>query len=236
MKDRIIVAIGGGELKSKETLDIDRCIANYVKNRCDHRPTGLFIGTASHDSMPYFNSFRKTYTSEFDVKADCALICYNEMNIEKISEKIQKADFIYVGGGDTVFMLEKWKKSGMLDLITDAYNKGTVLCGLSAGAICWFNGMYTDSESLNGNENYSLYNGLNILSGTCCPHYDERLVDFDKAVCQADIKEAYAIENLSALVFKNEKLQGSIGCGGSSYILRNNAGIVEKFTIEPTVL
>ena len=90
MNDRIIIAIGGGELKSKATLGIDAYIANLVKKRQTlHRPMGLFIGTASHDSMPYFNSFRKTYTSEFDIKADCALICYNEMNIEKIADKIK---------------------------------------------------------------------------------------------------------------------------------------------------
>ncbi len=234
MKDRIIVALGGGELKSKQTLDIDRQIANYIKSCCDHRPMGLFIGTASHDSMPYFNSFRKTYTSEFDIKADCALICYNEMNIEKISEKIEKADFIYVGGGDTVFMLEKWKQSGMLELIVNAYKRGTMLCGLSAGAICWFTTMYTDSESVTGNDNYSLYNGLDILEGTCCPHYDDRKVDFDKTIIDNDILEAYAIENLSAIVFKNEKLQGSLSAGGNGYVLRNNSGTIEKFVIEKT--
>lgn len=234
MNDRIIISIGGGELKTKETLDIDRQIANYIKSRSDHRPTGLFIGTASHDSMPYFNSFRKTYTSEFDIKADCVLLCYNEMNFEKISDKIKKADFIYVGGGDTVFMIQTWKEKGILKLITDAYESGTVLCGLSAGAICWFENMYTDSESVTGNDKYGLYPGLGVLKGVCCPHYDDRAEDFDKSFLSSGQTDAYAIDNLSALVFKNESPIGSLSCGGNSYLLRNNNGVCEKYPIEKT--
>lgn len=232
MKDRIIVAIGGGEIKSKATLQIDGYISSIVKSRTDTRPMGLFIGTASHDSMPYFNSFRKTYTSVYDVKADCALLCYNEMNMEKIADKISRADFIYVGGGDTVFMLNKWAECGLDKLILDAYKNGTVLCGLSAGAICWFKSMYTDSESITGTDNYNFYGGLGVLDGLCCPHYDDRQKDFDDGLIKNGYNEGYGIENLSALVFKNERLQGSVSCGGSSYLIRNNNGVVEKFKLE----
>ncbi len=232
MKDRIIVAIGGGEIKSKATLQIDGYISSLVKKRTDTRPMGLFIGTASHDSMPYFNSFRKTYTSVYDIKADCALICYNEMNIEKIAGKISKADFIYVGGGDTVFMLNKWKECGLDNLILDAYKNGTVLCGLSAGAICWFKTMYTDSESVTGTDKYNFYNGLGVLDGLCCPHYDDRQSDFDEELIKKGYKEGYGIENLSALVFKNENLDCAISCGGNGYIIRNNNGVAEKFKLK----
>ena len=108
-----IICIGGGELKTKETLRIDGYIADLAKRHAgDKRAYGLFIPTASHDSMPYFNSFRKTYTSVFDIKADVALTVYGEMDMNRIREKFQKADFIYVGGGDTVFMIEHWKKTG----------------------------------------------------------------------------------------------------------------------------
>lgn len=232
MKDRILIAIGGGEIKSKATLKIDEYIANLVKSRTTGRPTGLFIGTASHDSMPYFNSFRKTYTSNFDIKADCALLCYNEMNMEKIAAKIEKADFIYVGGGDTVFMLRKWAEAGLDKLILKAYESGTVLCGLSAGAICWFKNMYTDSDLVNKDGGYVFYDGLGVLDGICAPHFDDRVLDFNEAFIKEGYKEAYGIENLSALVFKNEVLQGSLSCGGNSYVIRNNNGEVESYKVE----
>ena len=81
MKKRII-AIGGGEIKNKTTLKIDEYVANLAKDHAgEKRANALFIGTASHDSMPYFNSFRKTYTSVFDIKAEVALMVYGEMSI-----------------------------------------------------------------------------------------------------------------------------------------------------------
>ena len=63
---KTIVAIGGGSIKDKTTIAADRYIAELIKRRAaGGRGCALFLGTASHDSMPYFNSFRKTYTSIF---------------------------------------------------------------------------------------------------------------------------------------------------------------------------
>ncbi len=229
MNDRIMILIGGGEIKSKATLKIDEYVSALVKKRCgERRPMGLFIGTASHDSMPYFNSFRKTYTSVFDIKADCALICYGEMNIEKISDKIARADFIYVGGGDTVFMLNKWKETGMDKLILEAYKKGTVICGLSAGCICWFDKMYTDSPSVTGNDSYGYHDGLGVLNGLACPHYDDRITDFDASFLNSGCDFAYAVENLSALVFNNERLNGALSAGGDSFVIKKDGEKIVK--------
>ena len=97
--DKRIIAIGGGEIKNKTTLEIDRYVANLAKEHAgEKRANALFIGTASHDSMPYFNSFRKTYTSVFDIKAEVALIVYGEMDIERIAGKIDAAPrTVFVG-------------------------------------------------------------------------------------------------------------------------------------------
>lgn len=230
---RRIICIGGGELKTKTTLEIDRYIANLSKEKAgEKRAYGLFIGTASHDSMPYFNSFRKTYTSVFDIKADCALTVYNEMSIDKIKEKFLKADFIYVGGGDTIFMLEHWKNSGILDLVLDAYNRGVIICGLSAGAIFWFKTMYTDSKSSNSDETYSLCPGLGILQGCCSPHYNHRVDDFSKAIADSNEKYSIVIEDDCAVEFVDEKLVGKISSGGNAYIIENDNGVLTKSEIK----
>ncbi len=228
--DKIIVAIGGGEIKSKTTLKIDEYIANLAKERAgDRRAVGLFIGTASHDSMPYFNSFRKTYTSVFDIKAEVALSVYGEMNLDHIAEKIEFADFVYVGGGDTVFMLEHWEKTGLTKLILDAYEKGKIICGLSAGAICWFSDMYTDYEMMRGESSeYVLKKGLGVLNGVMCPHFNEREVDFTAAMVNNAIPKAYCVENDAAIVFVNGKPTLSLSYGGNSYILKNKEGKVFK--------
>lgn len=226
-----IIAIGGGELKTKQTLEIDRYIAERAREHAgDARPYGLFVGTASHDSMPYFNSFRKTFTSVFDIKADVALTVYGEMSLEKIREKFQKADFIYVGGGDTLYMLEQWRASGLLDLICDAYHRGVIICGLSAGAICWFEDIYTDSDMISGKgAPYSMQKGLGWLGGTACPHYDERIEDFDKTVASIpNDLSAFAIENCAALEFVNGALSRSISCGGKAFLIEKSQGEIRK--------
>ena len=227
---KIIIAIGGGEIRNKTTLEIDRYVASLAKEHAgENRANALFLGTASHDSMPYFNSFRKTYTSVFDIKAEVGLMVYGEMSIEKIKDKIDKADCIYIGGGDTVYMIEKWKELGVDKLILDAYNNGKIICGLSAGAICWFADMYTDYEIMRGQSaDYVLKKGLGVLDGVMCPHFNEREEDFVKAMIDSGLKSAYAIENDCAIEFINGEFSKSISSGGKAYLLTNNGGNICK--------
>lgn len=202
---KTIIAIGGGEIKTKQTLEIDRFVVDYVKRRIpeDKRPTGLFVGTASHDSMPYFNSFRKTYTSVLGVKADCALSVYGEMDFDHIKEKFLKADFIYVGGGDTKFLMTKWRESGIYDLVKDAYDRGVVIVGLSAGAICWFKKIYSDFDIVGGQGGeYKMLDGLGWIDDVACPHYDDRR-EFDRVFEENGLESAYGLENNAALVFED---------------------------------
>ena len=228
--EKRIIAIGGGEIKNKTTLEIDGYIADLAKKHAgENRANALFIGTASHDSMPYFNSFRKTYTSVYDIKAEVALIVYGEMNMEKIADKINKADCIYVGGGDTVYMLEKWRETGLDLLLIQAYNQGKIICGLSAGAICWFTDMYTDYEIMRGQSaDYVMKKGLGILDGTMCPHYNEREKDFADAMVKHGVQSAYCVENDCAIEFIDGKFTKSISAGGKAYVVELSNGKVVK--------
>ena len=225
-----IIAIGGGEIRNKTTLKIDEYVANLAKLHAgEKRANALFIGTASHDSMPYFNSFRKTYTSVFDIKAEVALIVYGEMDIERIKNKIDMADCIYIGGGDTLFMLDKWRETGLDKLIIDAYEKGKIICGLSAGAICWFKDMYTDYEIMRGvSSDYVLKKGLGVLDGTMCPHFNEREKDFTSAILKNNIDWAYCVENDCAIEFTDGAYTKTISAGGKAYVLKNVDGKIQR--------
>ena len=232
--DKYLIAIGGGEIKNKTTLKIDEYIAGLAKTHAgEKRANALFFGTASHDSMPYFNSFRKTYTSVFDIKAEVGLLVYGEMDMRKIKDKIDAADCIYVGGGDTVFMLDLWKDKGVDDLLIDAYNRGKIICGLSAGAICWFSDMYTDYEIMRGQSaNYSLKKGLGIIDGLITPHFNEREKYFTEAFINGGFTQAYAVENDAAIVFKNGKVERALSSGGKAFILKNDGGVIKRYEIE----
>lgn len=227
-----IIAIGGGELRERTTLQIDEYIATLAKERAgDMRANALFIPTASHDYMPYYNTFHKVYTGIFNIKTDVALTVFKEVDMEKLRAKFEKADVIYVGGGDTVFMLEHWKESGVLALIKEAYERGVIIAGLSAGAICWFSDMYTDSTAALGEgDKYAMFQGLGWLEGKISPHYNARMLDFDKIVCYNSWR-AYGIEDDAAIVIEDGEVVGSLSSGGKAWLLEGKNGALTKTEI-----
>ena len=224
-----IIAIGGGELRERTTLKIDEYIANLAKAHAgENRANALFIPTASHDFMPYYNTFHKVYTGVFNMKTDVALSVFKEVDLEKMKGKFDKADMIYVGGGDTVFMIDSWKQSGLLPLIMDAYQRGVIIAGLSAGAICWFTDMYTDSTAALGEgDKYAMFKGLGLVEGKISPHYNTRMLDFDKIVCY-NFDCAYGVEDNAALVIENGEIVGSVSSGGKAWKLTTVNGKLEK--------
>ena len=226
---RRIIAIGGGELRERTTLAIDEYIARLAKERAgENRANALFIPTASHDYMPYYNTFHKVYTGVFNIKTDVALTVFKEPDMEKLRAKFEKADMIYVGGGDTVFMIEHWKKSGLLPLIKDAYERGVIIAGLSAGAICWFSNIYTDSAAALGvGDKYAMFQGLNWIKGKISPHYGARMLDFDKIVCY-NLGCAYGIEDDAALVIEDGEIVGSVSSGGKAWLIEQVNGALQK--------
>lgn len=228
-----IIAIGGGELRERTTLQIDEYIAGLAKAHAgENRANALFIPTASHDYMPYYNTFHKVYTGTFNIKTDVALTVFKDVDLEKMKAKFDKADMIYVGGGDTVFMIDSWKQSGLLPLIRDAYERGVVIAGLSAGAICWFSDIYTDSAIVNGDsgEKYAMFKGLNWLEGKISPHYGARMLDFDKIVCY-NFDCAYGIEDDAALVIEDGEIVGSVSSGGKAWKIERDNGALKKTEI-----
>jgi hypothetical protein len=78
-----------------------------------------------------------------------------------------EAELIYVGGGNTVAMLAVWREFGFDSVLRQAYEAGTVLAGVSAGANCWFENYITDSIPGGGTRA-----GLGFVTGTFCPHLD----------------------------------------------------------------
>ena len=226
-----IIAIGGGELKERTTLAIDEQVARLAKEAAgERRANALFIPTASHDFMPYYNTFHKVYTGVFDIKTDVLLSVFKDPDIEKWRGKIEKADVIYVGGGDTVFMIEHWKKVGLLPLIQEAYEGGKLIVGLSAGAICWFEDIYTDSLKTEDGAQYAMFQGLGWIKGIISPHYGSRMLDFDKIVCY-NYDCALGIEDDASLVIEDGEIVKSLSSGGKAWRLERKNGVLEKTEI-----
>ena len=100
------VTIGGGNLREGDTLAIDRCIAALAGRE---RPRVLFIPTASHDAGGYVNAVSRVYR-HLGCSFSTLLYFIDPAAAEHAAEKVEKADIIYVGGGNTQLLLETWRR------------------------------------------------------------------------------------------------------------------------------
>src|ERR1700683_671103 len=130
---KAIVAIGGGQIRTRGTAPIDREIIRLTNKT---RPKFLFIPTASSDSERYWKHVQEYFGGFLKCKTDVLFLIAEQISTKQIRRKIRWADIIYVGGGNTLQMLRVWRRVGVDKLLKSAYDKGTVLSGISAGAIC----------------------------------------------------------------------------------------------------
>jgi dipeptidase E len=171
-----IIAIGGGEIGDKETLAIDRHIVALAGKK---RPRALFIPTASGDAPGYCDTFDKIYGGCLGCRTDHLLLFRRPQDRLVIEDKIRAADTIYVGGGNTLRMMKMWRRYGVDHALKQAARSRTVLAGLSAGAICWYEWGHSDSRaaSLGGDWPYIRVKGLGLYAGIFCPHLDHESRD-----------------------------------------------------------
>ena len=166
-----IVAIGGGEMAERETLAIDREIVSLTGK---DRPIALFIPTASGDSQEYWQSFQEVYGQELGCETDVFYLLGVSPTIEELERKILSADLVYVGGGNTLKMMRHWRRLGVDRVLGEAYGRGVVLSGLSAGCICWFSRGHSDSMAFYRPDNwkYIRVGGIGLIDALVCPHFD----------------------------------------------------------------
>jgi dipeptidase E len=166
---RKIVAIGGGEIQDLETILLDREIVKLTGKK---QPRALFIPTASGDAGGYVETFHKVYGKKLGCRTAALLLTKEKYSRNELRKKILSSDLIYVGGGNTLKMLRRWRQTGIDKILREAWNKGIVLSGLSAGAICWFRYGFSDSRKMsNPNAPYIAVHCLDYVNATICPHF-----------------------------------------------------------------
>jgi dipeptidase E len=170
---KAIVATGGGEIRTRGTAPIDREIIRLTNKK---HPKLLFIPTASSDSERYWKHVQEYFGGFLKCNPDVLLLLADGISKEMIERKIGWADIIYVGGGNTLQMMRVWRHLGVDKLLRRAHENGTVLSGISAGAICWFDSGHSDSMSFYNPRswNYIKVRGLGFIKGVHCPHYNSR--------------------------------------------------------------
>ena len=168
------------------------------------RPRVCFLPTASGDADSYTVRFYRAFAT-----LDCQLDDLRLFNREvlDLESYIRGQDVIYVGGGNTANMLAVWRTHGLDRILRRAWEEGVVLCGLSAGMNCWFTQSVTDSFGVS--RLAPLHDGLGLLPGSCCPHYDgeaERRPVFQALIAAGELADGLAADDGAALVFHGETL------------------------------
>lgn len=221
---KTIVAVGGGEIgrikilpdgtacqTEVETTLIDRFIVEASGKK---HPKMLFVGTATGDKESYLEIIRKHFKDRLGCSSVEPLnLVDSKMSATEIRDKIFSSDIVYVGGGDTTFMLKIWRQYGVDKILYEAYQSGIVLSGISAGAICWFE-YYDNMDDIDDIEQLELVKGLSFVKGFGVPHYDW-LTDDEKNRINDKLKEknirGWSMDDCTALVFQDDKVK-SITC------------------------
>ena len=200
-----IVAIGGGDLRTLATEPIDREIIRLTGRG---QPHALFVPTASSDSVEYWQTFNRAYGTNYGCTTDVLYLLGSTPDPRVVAEKIDRADIVYAGGGNALKMMRRWRRLGVDRLMRAAFERGAVLCGVSAGAICWFEQGHSDSMVLYHADpwSYIAVTGLGLIGGLACPHYNghtdgvSRRRDF-QAMLKRKRSRGLAIDNDCAVVF-----------------------------------
>ena len=202
------ILIGGGNIgKANTPYETEKIDKEIVKLTEKINPTFLFIGLASSNSDSYYDTIKKIYQ-----KLGCKKEYLKKSNLinnkDLVKDKIERADIIYIGGGDTIKLKESVEKYKLEELLKEAYQKGTVLVGMSAGAILLSNEGFSDSLILrNESDKNTFIKGLGFVNISICPHFQDpkkqkELKDSNKKVI--------GIKNNEALKIIDDNIEGVI--------------------------
>ena len=194
--EKKIIAIGGGGFTHQVDESLDQFILDQSKKL--NNKIG-FLATATKDDQKKIDLFYKRFET-----IGSELSHFNlTSNVNGFSEWMLSKDIIYIGGGNTVFMLDIWKKNKLESIFRDSYKKGIILSGVSAGAVCWFDWILSDSVG----PGFNPLRGINIISGSCTPHSSnlERINQFELDIKNNKLPEGIAIDDGVAVVFIDGK-------------------------------
>lgn len=194
--EKKIIAIGGVGVTPESDKSLDRFILDQLNNL--KKNIGL-LATASKDDEEKISSYYKRFEN-----TNSELSHFNlTSNVNGFSEWLLSKDLIYVGGGNTSFMLEIWKKNNLEEIFKIAYEKGIILSGVSAGAVCWFDWILSDSIGLG----FKPLKGINLVKGSCTPHSSnvERINKFELDIKDKKLPEGIAIDDGVAVVLIDGK-------------------------------
>jgi dipeptidase E len=211
---RILAMGGGGFTMQDRSSALDRLVLTLTGVAC---PKVCFLPTASGDPREQVTRFYERFG---DWPCEPSILSLFHLGRDRIDpvEHLRGQDAVYVGGGSMRNMLAIWREHGIDEAMREAWRRGVVLAGLSAGAMCWFEG----GVSMSGGAP-EVVRGLGILDGSLTVHLDgepERLGVYRDAVASGELPPGYAADDYAALVYAGARLIECVASRPGARVLR----------------
>ena len=240
IEHRLIFAMGGGGFTMEPSNPLlDEFVLELARARATaaglHEPRVLFLPTASGDESAQIIAFRARFGGRACAAEHLSLFRLREAR-RPLAQFVLGQDLVYVGGGSMRNLLAIWRAHGLDRLLGEAWRRGTILAGLSAGAMCWFEGGVTCSSGPP-----EPIAGLSLLEGSLTVHADgepERLPVWLKAVREGTLPGGWALDDGVGLLFSGLTLQRAISSGPGAGVERVDAiaGELVRCRLAPELL
>lgn len=196
-----ILALGGHDFDRRAGND---AICDLIVELADSpRPRVCLLPTASGDAADQIIRFRRAFGERDCVPQAISLFRLAGEPVD-LREELLSQDVIYAGGGSMLNLLAVWRAHGLDEILRDCWAHGVLICGQSAGAMCWFEGGVTSSQG-----EPSVAEGLGMLPGSACVHYLSEPVRrrrFLRAIAAGELEPGLGLEDQTGALFEDRKL------------------------------
>lgn len=227
-----IIAMGG----SGWDRDENPLLVDYVLSHARKQPPRVcFLPTAGGDCDRHIVQYHEAFRDRDGTFTHLPLF---RRTIEDLRTYLLSQDVIWVGGGNTANMLAVWKLHGVTEILREAWEQGIVLCGSSAGSICWFESGVTDSY---GKRLQPIHGCLGFLPGSHCPHYDGeplRRPSYKQMVADGELPAGMAADDFAAVRYAGTEVAEVVSARPRArvwQVSRSDAGF-EEVEVQPRYL
>ena len=183
---------------------------DYVLSLLDSaRPRVCFLPTASGDADHYVVRFYRRFSAS--CQTSHVSLFRRDQGVGGVEDELARhllaQDLIYVGGGNVVSLLGTWRAHGLDEVLRSAWRKGIVLCGPSAGSLCWFREALSEFHGTPRR-----VRGLGLLPYSNCVHYDAEptcRIEYQRLIGDG-MRGGFAAEDGVGLHFCATRLQQAV--------------------------
>ena len=201
------------------------------------RPKLLYFPTASADGQSGIIAWYKSCAPIDVYPLVQESFIASSRQAQSWEEALLSVDGIVASGGNTLNQQAIWKAQGVDVILRQAWDRGIVLGGASAGSLCWFEEGTTDSRP----KQLTTVKCLGFLKGSHCPHYDrepDRRPLYQKLIASGEMKPGYACDNDAGIYFEDNEVKRVVAArrGAKVYYVSASGGQATERVLEPEMI